>query len=205
MEATARSLDIEKEALLLEGFVDLGDPEVGEHVWNFEQDEFPFYTEAGLHLLQKHILGNPGVRPIVEWFFGGNRCILVHCLRYGALPGKIECFLTGGREAGQRVLMVYLLSRGSRVNFYAYSHLQAFPTTKGRRSTHELPPPVLQKAGCEVREKNFHAGGSVIVDARLGREICAGYTITVVFMTEELAAGLRTNRSFPPGRAPRFP
>ncbi|EXK77665.1 hypothetical protein FOQG_17628 [Fusarium oxysporum f. sp. raphani 54005] len=191
MEANAGSLDLEKEALLREGFVDLDDQEVGEDVWKFEQDEFPFHTQASLDLLQKHILDNSRVRPIVEWFFGGNRCVLAHYLRYGPLPGKIECFQTGVQEKDRRALMIYLLAKGSRVNFYAYSHLRAFPTIGGRRLTYELAPDALQEAGCQVHEKNFSVGGSVIVDARLGREISAGYAITVGFMTEELVAKMR--------------
>lgn len=100
------------------------------------------------------------IRSIVEWFFGGNRCILAHCLRYGALPGHIECFLTGGQQAGRRILMVHLLAKGSCVDFYAYSHLHAFSAKKGDRSTHELSRTMLRRAGCEVREKNYSVGGS---------------------------------------------
>lgn len=58
MEATTCSLSIEKKALLQEGFIDLGDLKVGDHVWEFEQKQFPFYTEDGLDFLQQHILGN---------------------------------------------------------------------------------------------------------------------------------------------------
>ncbi|KAK0629982.1 hypothetical protein B0T17DRAFT_205849 [Bombardia bombarda] len=190
MESTTFPLDIAKGSLLEEGFVDLRDPKVGEHVWEFERKEFPFHTEEGMDFLHQHILGNPGIRSIVEWFFGDKRCILAHCLRYGPLPGHIECFLTGGKDAGRRALMFHLLAKGSRVDYYAYSHLHAFTTEKGGRSTHEMSRSALRDAGCEVRHKDFTIGGSVILDARLGLEIGAGYAITVVFVTEDLVAGL---------------
>jgi hypothetical protein len=59
MESTAFSLDAAKKSLLEEGFFDLRDPEVGGHVLEFEQKEFPFYTEDGMAFLKHHILDNP--------------------------------------------------------------------------------------------------------------------------------------------------
>lgn len=59
MESSTFSLDAEKKALLEEGFADLNDPQVGEHVWVFEQKRFPFYTEDGMDFLTEHVLGNP--------------------------------------------------------------------------------------------------------------------------------------------------
>ncbi|RSL60292.1 hypothetical protein CEP53_005473 [Fusarium sp. AF-6] len=190
MASISFSLDTAKKALLNEGFVDLRDLKVGQHIWEFEQKGFPFFTKDGLDFLQQRVLGNPDIRSIVEWFFEDKRCILAHCLRWGASPGHIESFLAGGEDAGRRALMVQLLAKGSRVDYYACSHLKALPTEKGPRSTHELSPDALREEGCEVRDGNFSAGGLVIVDARLGREIKAGYSITVTFMTEDLATGL---------------
>ncbi|KAI8663479.1 hypothetical protein NCS57_00949000 [Fusarium keratoplasticum] len=184
------SLDTAKKALRDEGFVDLRDLKVGQHIWEFEQKGFPFFTKDGLDFLQQRVLGNPDIRSIVEWFFEDKRCILAHCLRWGALPGHIECFLAGGRDAGRRVLMVQLLAKGSRVDYYASSHLKSLPTENGPRSTHELSPAALQQEGCKVHDGNFSAGGLVILDARLGRETRAGYAITVTFMIEDLVTGL---------------
>jgi hypothetical protein len=185
MESTTISLDFAKKSLLEEGFVDLCDTKVGEHVWEFEQKEFPFYTEDGMDFIMRHILGNPVIRSIVEWFFGDKGCVLAHCLRYGALPGHIESFL-GGRDAGRDALVVHLLAKSSQVDYYAKSHLHVFPAEKGARFTREPPRSALQEAGCEAHNKNFNIGGSVILDARLSREIWGGYAITAIFVTEAL-------------------
>ena len=98
----------------------------------------------------------------MEWFFGDNTCVLAHCLRYGAFPGHIENFLTGGRNAGRCALMVHLLAEGSRVDYWAHSHLHAFPTEKGDRLTHEMSRSALQEVGSESRNKDFGIGGSYV-------------------------------------------
>jgi len=59
MEPDTFSLDEAKRSLLEQGFADMCDPEVGEHVWAFEQREFPFCTEVGMDFLMQHILCNP--------------------------------------------------------------------------------------------------------------------------------------------------
>ncbi|KJZ68229.1 hypothetical protein HIM_12380 [Hirsutella minnesotensis 3608] len=200
MEPAAPSLDIAKKSLLDEGFVDLGDQDVGEHVWEFEQREFPFYTEDGMDFLLQHILRKSAIRSLVSWFFGDKRCVLAHCLRYGAWPGHIESFL-GGRDAGRGALMVHLLAKRSTVDYYAKSHLHVFPAEKGARLTRELSQSALLEAGCEARGKNLSLGGSVILDARLGCEIREGYAITIIFMSEDLVARFRP----PPMRLRNLP
>jgi hypothetical protein len=59
MESETFSLDEAKRSLLEEGFADMYDPEVGEHVWAFERREFPFCTEVGMDFLMQQILCNP--------------------------------------------------------------------------------------------------------------------------------------------------
>lgn len=66
----------------------------------------------------------------------------------------------GGRGAGRDAVMVQLLAKGSRVDYYAKSHLHAFPAEKGLRLTRELPRSVLTDAGCEAHSKDFGVGGS---------------------------------------------
>jgi hypothetical protein len=93
MESTASPLETAKKTLIEEGFVDLGDSSVGQHVCEFEQKEFPFYTEDGMDFLMQHILTNlvsktkhslatsnilQGIRSIVDWFFGHKGCVLIH-------------------------------------------------------------------------------------------------------------------------------
>ncbi|KAK3934086.1 hypothetical protein QBC46DRAFT_462801 [Diplogelasinospora grovesii] len=140
MELTTFSLDIANKSLHEEGFVNLSNLKVGEHV----------------------------IRSIVEWFFGDKGCVLAHCLRYGAFLSYIESFLSG-RDAGRRALMVHLLAEGSRVDYYAKSHLHVFSTEKGAR---------------------------VVLDARLSREISGGYVITVIFIIKDLSKNIRLNFTF---------
>ncbi|KAK7994228.1 hypothetical protein PG991_015816 [Apiospora marii] len=120
--------------------------------------------------------------------------------RYGALPGHIESFL-GGRDAGRHALMVDLISKGSHVDYYAQSHLHVFSAEQGARLTRESSRSALHEAGCEVVNKSFPRGGSVALDARLSREICGGYAITVIFMTEDLVARFM----LPPMPLPNLP
>lgn len=59
MDSPTSPPDSVKKALLEEGFTDLSDSKVGEHVWEFEQKRFPFYTKDGMDFLMQHILGDP--------------------------------------------------------------------------------------------------------------------------------------------------
>jgi hypothetical protein len=98
------------------------------------------------------------IQHILEAYF--DRCLLAHWLRYEALPDQhIECFRQGGPEAGRRVFMVHVCSKGSQVAYYVGSHLHKFKTTKGLRSVFEVSPEELSRAGCEPEALNFPNGG----------------------------------------------
>ena len=58
MELSPSSLDSVKTALIEEGFADLSDAQMGEHVRIFEEKGFPFYSEDGMDFLTEHVLGN---------------------------------------------------------------------------------------------------------------------------------------------------
>ena len=58
MEPT-RLLEGAKESLQDEGFVDIDDYTMGQHVWELEEKNFPFSTEDGMNFLWQHILNNP--------------------------------------------------------------------------------------------------------------------------------------------------
>lgn len=75
------------------------------------------------------------------------------------MPGHIECFRSGGKDAGLRVLAVQQFSKDSRVEIWRGSHLQNLPTTAGIRSLHETTRLELEKAGCIPELKEFKSGG----------------------------------------------
>jgi hypothetical protein len=168
MDSVTVSLDVAKKAVDEEGFVDLMDLEVGEHILEFEQKGFPF-TSAVQRILSNQVSNAKSylatadlvqvIRSIAQWFFGNERCVLVHCLRYGPYPGHIETFL-GGRDAGRRGLTVHLLAKGSEVDYYAKSHLHVFAAQNGARKTRELSRSAVEAAGCEVYKISSDNGGS---------------------------------------------
>ncbi|GKU05488.1 unnamed protein product [Fusarium langsethiae] len=186
MASTTFSLDFAKRSLDEDGVFDLETPVIGEAIRNMQQKNFPFFTEYGLHFCKEYVLNNACITSIIESFFQGQRCILAHWLRYEAYPGHIVCFRRGGPKAGQKVLMVHLWAKGSRVDYYRGSHLHELPTEMGRRSLHEIPPAALAEVGCNATEKNFKDGGIVVLDSRVGYEMKEGYPIIFEFGTEDV-------------------
>jgi hypothetical protein len=150
-------LDAAKISLCEEGYVDLNDSRVGELVSQMEQRDFPYFSRYGLDYCKRHILDDERIQGIVKSLLG--RCSLGHWLRYKALPGHIECFRKGGREAGLKALVVQQLARGSLVEYYPGSHLLNLPTVEGIRSLEESTREALLEAGCTPDEKKYPDGG----------------------------------------------
>ncbi|KAG5748610.1 hypothetical protein H9Q72_003108 [Fusarium xylarioides] len=159
---TMFSFEIAQTALLDDGFIDLEDATVGDTVWEMEKRQFPYLTPFGLKYCKQHILEDERIRAIVESSLG--ECTLGHWLRYRALPGHIECFRGGGKQAGLRVLVVQQFCRGSQVEIWHGSHLHDLPVTDGIRSLYETTRHELQKAGCTAELKKFQSGGLNFLD-----------------------------------------
>ncbi|KAJ5556654.1 hypothetical protein N7513_001775 [Penicillium frequentans] len=185
MASTAFTLDIARRSLLEEGFFDLNDSTVGNRVLEMERRGFPYLTEYGMDFC-KQFAFDDRIRSILECSL--ERCSLGHWLRYEEFPGHVECFRRGGPKAGRRVLMVHLWAKGSRVEYYARSHLHDLATTRGRRSLYEISQSELDHVGSRPEVKDFPDGGLVILDARLGFQIEQGYAITFLFATDEVIA-----------------
>ncbi|KAG5786778.1 hypothetical protein H9Q69_014148 [Fusarium xylarioides] len=159
---TMFSFEIAQTALLDDGFIDLEDATVGDTVWEMEKRQFPYLTPFGLKYCKQHILEDERIRAIVESSLG--ECTLGHWLRYRALPGHIECFRGGGKQAGLRVLVVQQFCRGSQVEIWHGSHLHDLPVTDGIRSLYETTRHELQKAGCTAELEKFQSGGLNFLD-----------------------------------------
>ncbi|CAI6079407.1 unnamed protein product [Clonostachys chloroleuca] len=173
------SLETARQALLNDGFVDLEDTTVGDIVLEMERRDFPYLTPFGLKYCKRQILGDERIRDVIESLL--DECSLGHWLRYRALPGHIECFRRGGKEAGLRVLVVHQFCKDAEVEIWHGSHLHDLPTTEGVRSLHETTRLELEKAGCTAELKKFQSGGLIIRDARTYAEIPEGYAITFIF------------------------
>jgi hypothetical protein len=151
MESDSASLDFAKQTLIEEGLWRLGDSQLWDDISKMETKGFPFWTEEGLDFCIKHVLHNKHLRSLIESWFG-ERCVLVHWLRYRAYPGHTICFRAGGPEAGRRRLMVHLFAKGSEVRYYLRSHLQKLPTQKTEFFFYEVPHPVIVEAGFERKD-----------------------------------------------------
>lgn len=181
------SLETAQRALLDDGFVDLEDATMGDVVLEMERRDFPYLTPFGLKYCKQHILEDERIRVVVESSLG--ECSLGHWLRYRALPGHIECFRRGGKEAGLRVLVVQQFCKDSEVEIWHGSHLHDLPITEGIRSLHETTRLELEKAGCTAELKKFQSGGLIIRDARTYAEILEGYAITFLFAIADALSG----------------
>lgn len=186
MEPDTFALDDAKKSLDQEGFYRLHDSELSNAISDMEQRGFPFWTEDGLNFCRKHVLTDEHIRSIVKSWFG-ERCILVHWLRYTANPGHVLCFRSGGPEAGRRRLMVHLMARGSQVGYWSGSHLQKLVWLETEYGFYEIPKPALVNAGLNSKDLEFSDDDhlKMIVDARLGLELKKGYAIAFVFATED--------------------
>lgn len=183
MSLETSPVDSAETSLLEEGFFDFNDTQVGDHLKDFEQKDFPFFKQEGISFIKQHILLYKDLQTIVNRYFGDQGCVLAHCLRYGSWPGHIESFISA---PGRCALIFDLLPKGSRISYFAGSHLQGFRAAEGARRTRELSLDALQEAGCRAQTKDLKLGGSVILDARVAREISEGYAITTIFTTEEV-------------------
>ena len=92
----------------------------------------------------------------MQSFFGDDPCVLGHCLRYGAYPGHILCFRSGG---GPQVLVVHLLAKESQVCYYGGSHQHKLPVEEGKRLLYETTPSELDAKDCIPVEWKFPRGG----------------------------------------------
>ncbi|KAJ4179570.1 hypothetical protein NW767_014582 [Fusarium falciforme] len=161
-----------------------------------EAKGFPFWTEEGLDFCIQHVLGKTRIRSLIESWFG-ERCVLVHWIRYRAYPGHTICFRGGGPEAGRRRLMVHLFAKGSEIRYYVRSHLRKLPTQKTEFLFYEIPQPAMVEAGFESEDINN--GEVVMFDARLSIELKKGYVIAFLFATEDVVA------KWPPMLLPDLP
>ncbi|RSL40933.1 hypothetical protein CEP54_015971 [Fusarium duplospermum] len=186
-ELKMSSPETAQRALLDDGFVDLEDATVGDVVLEMERRDFPYLTPFGLKYYKQYILEDERIRVIVESSLG--ECSLGHWLRYRALPGHIECFRRGGKQAGLRVLVVQQFCKDSEVEIWHGSHLHDLPTTNGIRSLHETTRLELEKAGCTAELKKFQSGGLIIRDARTYAETMKGYAITFLFAVADALSG----------------
>ncbi|KAK1754138.1 hypothetical protein QBC47DRAFT_385845 [Echria macrotheca] len=185
MEPEIFSLEVAKKSLDEEGFIRLNDLELGNDISQMQQRGFPFWSEDGLDFCRKHVLADERIRSILKSWFG-ERCILVHWLRYTANPGHVICFRRGGPEAGRRRLMVHLMARGSQVVYWSRSHLQKLLWLETEYRYYEIPAPTLVNAGLKGEDLEFKDSHlRAIVDARLGLELKQGYAIAFVFATED--------------------
>jgi len=173
------------QSLLEKGFYAWEEASVGSRVSALEEKKFPYFTEYGLDFCADFAL-DPRITHILESSF--QRYLLGHWLRYEEYPNHIECFRRGGLKAGRKVFVVHVWSRGSEVEYYAGSHDHELVTTRSLRSLHEIPSSELARVGCVADKKKFENGALVIMDARLGFEIKAGYAITFMFGTEDVVA-----------------
>ncbi|EED23191.1 hypothetical protein TSTA_066400 [Talaromyces stipitatus ATCC 10500] len=156
MASTALTVDVARKSLLEKGYFDLNDSTVGDRVLEMEKQGFPYLTEYGMDFC-KQFAFDERVRSLLENCL--ERCSLGHWLRYEEFPGHVECFRRGGPKAGLRVLVVHLLAKGSRVEYYTFSHLHDLVTTKGRRSLYEIPKSELERVGSKPEVKDFPDGG----------------------------------------------
>jgi hypothetical protein len=173
MASAIYSVEVAKETLFEQGFLDWEDLAVGDGITEMEKRGFEFFSEYGLDFCKNYVLSTVSITKhfgiylmlfqhilsIVESFFGDETCILAHCLRYIEYPGHILCFRRGGPKAGRRALAVHLLAKGSRVGYCGGSHHHFLPTTKGLRLLHEISPAALAEVGCQCEEKEFPDGG----------------------------------------------
>ncbi|KAH7303575.1 hypothetical protein B0I35DRAFT_364650 [Stachybotrys elegans] len=190
---------MESTDLIKDGFIDLGDSSMGSHFREFEQKNFPFRTEEGIDFLSQHFLNNEEIRSLIGQFFGNNRCVFAHCLRYSSSPGHLGCFVRG--NVGQSVLVVQLLSKGSELEYYSYSHTnpRAGSSTKmSGMATIGVDKNELDLKGCRARKKEFDTGALVVFDGRLCVEFKQGFAINVVFVTEDIVSRYH----MPPMRLP---
>jgi len=189
MASTEFSLDAATKSLCEDGYLVLNDPEIGKLVREMEQKGFQhlsLLSPYGFEYCKQHVFRHPLIVPILESLL--DECSLGHWLRYKALPGHIECFRKGGREAGLRVLIVQQWAKGSHVDYYRGSHLLDLPTEKGIRDLHETTRTALHEAGCHASEEAFPDGGLVIRDARLYSEIKTEYGIHLLFARDKVPA-----------------
>ncbi|KAH7151931.1 hypothetical protein B0J13DRAFT_582863 [Dactylonectria estremocensis] len=185
MASTDTPLAVAEKSLLERGFYCWEDISAGNRVSELASRGFPYFTEYGLDFCADFAFDSR-IQSILEASFA--RCVLGHWLRYEEYPDHVECWRRGGRNAGRRVFMVHVWSKGARVDYYVGSHLHALDTTKGLRSVYEIPSSELNRVGCEPETKEFVDGGIVILDARLCFEIKQGYAITFMFATEDVVA-----------------
>jgi hypothetical protein len=173
MASVIYTVEVAKETLFKQGFLDWKDLAVRDGIKEMERRGFEFFSEYGLDFCKQHVLNTVSITrhlwylsnafqrilSIVESFFGDETCILAYCLRYIEYPGHILCFRRGGPKARRQALAVHLLAKGSRVGYYGGSHHHFLPTTKGIRLLHKISLSALDEVGCQYKEKEFPDGG----------------------------------------------
>lgn len=175
MASTNTSQEVIAKSLSEQGFFGWDDASAGSRLSELERREFPYYTEYGLDFLADfafHPVSSrlpmltsvvnrtkipQNILPILENLFDPG--VLGHWLRYEAYLDHIQCFRRGGRNAGRRVFMIHVWSKGSQVDYYTGSHLHTFETTRGLRSIYEVQSEELRRAGCEPEARDFASGG----------------------------------------------
>ncbi|PNP51917.1 hypothetical protein FNYG_15870 [Fusarium nygamai] len=145
-----------KEHLYRDGFFELNDSSIGEHIWELQRRGLPFHSEWGLDWTKSHILDDLAIREINKNILGD--CSLVHLLPQQPYPGHIFRYVPSP-EAPLFSHLVLLCPKGSRVRFRAGSPRHKLQGKLGRRSIYEIPAEEYDKAGCPAVLIDLPAGG----------------------------------------------
>ncbi|RMI99801.1 hypothetical protein CDV36_015937 [Fusarium kuroshium] len=145
-----------KEHLYRDGFFELDDSSIGDHISELQRRGFPFHSEWALDWTKSHILDDLAVREINKDILGD--CSLVHLLPQQPYPGHIFRYVPV-RSAPLFSHLVLLCSKGSRLRLRAGSPRHSLEGKLGRRSIYEIQAEVYDKAGCPAVLIEFPAGG----------------------------------------------
>ncbi|KAG9231532.1 hypothetical protein BJ875DRAFT_429596 [Amylocarpus encephaloides] len=103
---------------------------------------FDYFSEYDLDFCKQHILN------IVSGLkYSTVRYLISSSLQYSAYLDYNLYFRQGGPEAGRRVLVVHLFTKGSRTRYYSGSYRHKLPTIVGRRFLYEVPNSTLTIVG----------------------------------------------------------
>ena len=97
--------------------------------------------------------------PIVKSFFDGEIYILVHWLKYIVYPGHITFFRSDGLKAGRQALLVFLITKDSRILYWSDLYRHTLPVTEGKKYLHENSKSTLLVAGYRRKKEIYTNGG----------------------------------------------
>ncbi|CAG9950507.1 unnamed protein product [Clonostachys rosea f. rosea IK726] len=199
MALTKATLETAQQFLHQNGFFELPDFEVGDHIAVFQSKGFPYGTIFALELLIETVIFDPRIREILHAY--SDDFILGHHLRYTAKPGRFFRFWAGGPNT-RRLFVVHQWAKGSRVDYWIGSHKVALPVLqpqqKNMEPLHENDRESLIEAGCKPQEFDFPEGGLIITDARISFDRKAGYEFASVFFPRDLLPKLPMQLPYSP-------